>query len=492
MKIILLTLALSVLPASAAVRLISEAELLTWSQDQSPQLDEIKASLLGVQTQRSQLEEKYGAEIFGRATYAETNERPIIAFIPIFSPTKTGQVGIRKNFSKGVEASLSAATQQQSANSAVAGRYRNVTVNILSFTAQVDLWRDLFGRISDSERQNARLETERSKLENEIKTRVFQISLRRIYWSLVATDEQLKIADRLKLSAVRQLKESKDRLRNSIGDAGEVARYQAQLASRTSQIIFFNYQKENLLKQLKNMLPNLGTDDVALSAYDIDQTIGQVLECSNVITHEASTPYKYTKYDEMLTLIREIKGNQKTINQRYSDVDVKFFGTVKSTGVGSDPITRGYQGSYGSAYDDMKNNNRTGYEAGVNVIIPLGDAKENTQKTKTAYDEKRLKAFIDMTESNVVSTHNQLAKSMTLIQEVISNERIATSALEKRLSVVMKKYDQARISVNDLILDQDALLNSQLSTIDAQLQAVNLLLDYLAVFTDTPCRFNGV
>jgi hypothetical protein len=55
-----------------------------------------------------------------------------------------------------------------------------------------------------------------------------------------------------------------------------------------------------------------------------------------------------------------------------------------------------------------------------------------------------------------------------------------------------KKYVQARASVNDLVQDQDALLNSELATIDTQLQILNVLFDYLAIFTETPCSFNRI
>jgi len=98
--------------------------------------------------------------------------------------------------------------------------------------------------------------------------------------------------------------------------------------------------------------------------------------------------------------------------------------------------------------------------------------------------------MMDQSSSQLVSSHLQLAKSMQFIQEVIASQRLGTAALEKRLKVIREKYSQARISVNDLILDQDALLNSEFSTVDAQLQSINVMLDYLTVFTETPCDFN--
>lgn len=496
MKKILFYTLISIIATQAtygASRLFTENDLIAWSKLNAPGLEEIKTVLLSSENQKNLLNEQYAPEVFAKGSYAETQERPIIEFLPVFSPIKQAQLGVRKKFSHGLEAQVLATTDQRSASSNVSGTYNNVTTTIFSFTLQMDLWRDLFGRLSEAQRQNANVETRRAQFENEIKTRAFEIALRRIYWSLVAVNEQIKLSEGLKLTAAQQVTDAKKRLRNSIGDAGEVARYEAQVAARHSQAVFFGYQRENYLKQIKNLLPDLLTEDLQLAPYDVEKTISQIVECSAVIGRENSVPYNFTKYDEVLSLMREIKGNQKTINDRYSDVDVKFFGTVKSTGVGSDQKSNAaYTGSFGGAFDDMKNNNRTGFETGVNLIIPLGDAKETTQKTKTLYDEKLLKSQIDQTHALVVSTHTQLAKSMTLINEVIASQRTGTTALEKRLQVIRQKYSQARVSVNDMILDQDALLNSQLSTVDAQLQAINVLFDYLMVFTDTPCSFNRI
>ena len=75
---------------------------------------------------------------------------------------------------------------------------------------------------------------------------------------------------------------------------------------------------------------------------------------------------------------------------------------------------------------------------------------------------------------------------------MIKNQNINTQQLEKRLKFMRKKYEQARASVNDLIQDQDALLNSELTTINTRLQILNVLFDYLVIYTDTPCEFNRI
>lgn len=491
LKVLLLSFVISLSSFAFGARVITESSLIEMARKKAPTLDAIKASMLLAQNQKNLTEEQYAPELFGKGSYAETQEKPIIEFIPVFSPVKQAQLGVRQKFVKGLEAEAALSTNQQSASSSLSGTYDNVTVSILSFTMQMDLWRDLFGRFSEAQRDNARLEAKKAKIEEDVRIRAFEISLRKIYWSMVANAEQLKIAERLYVTAGHQLDDARKRYRNSMGDEGEVARYEAQVASRKGQVIFLTYQKEALIQQLKALLPDLGYETVELEKYNLDTTLNEVLSCSQTIMRNAQVPYDYTYYDEMVKLFRDIKAGQKIVNERYSDIDLKLFGTVKTTGVGSDKLgTANYEGSYADSFDDMTSNNRSGYEAGVKFTMPLGEAKKTTRDTLILYDNKRLQAAMDEADAKVVSTHTQLAKSLLLLKDVIETQTKNKDALERRLAAVRKKYAQARISVSDLILDQNALYLSEITTVDAKLQVLNVLLDYLMIFTETPCPFN--
>lgn len=479
-------------PSFAAIE-ITEATLLNYSKQNAPRLEEIQASLYDSQTEKNETLEKFAPEVFGQALYAETKEKAIIEFQPVFSPVKQAQLGVRQKIGYGLNAQFMATSDQRTGSSAFIGKLDNITTTIFSFTLQMDLWRDLFGRMTDTERKNAELDGQRAKLEETINRKIFELTLRKIYWSLVANQESIKISEGLTKTSRNQLNDARKRRQAAVADEGEVARYEAQLASREGQVIFLNYQKEALIKQLKALLPDLGRAELALGKYNIDTTINQVVSCSQLISSKLAIPYDFTQYDEIVKLLRDIKSNKKIINNRYSDVDVRVYGTVKSTGVANDKINPTlYQGNFGDTIKDMQNNNRSGYETGITVLLPLGDARKNTETTKTLYDEKRYLAVIDNTESQVVSTHTQLAKSMALISGVIKSQKEGSDALKRRLAVVELKYSQARISVSDFIEDQDALLNAELNTINAQLQAVNVMFDYFMVFTDTPCDFNRI
>jgi outer membrane protein TolC len=488
LKITLFIMALVGLSSSWAVE-INESYLKTMAEKGAPALDQIQAAFLGSSLKEGEVREKFAPEIFAGTSYAETNERPIITFIPIFSPIKQAQVGIRQNLKSGLSAELQATTDQRSAVSP-GGTYTNVTTTSVSFTVQMDLWKDLLGRLSKLRLSSAQLETKKAQLENMVQTRSFHLSLRRVYWSLVANQESMKISQQLLKTAERQLKETQDRFKNAVAESDEVARYAAQLSSRQGTLTYLQYQRETLIKQLKNLLPELMQENLVLGNYDLTRTFDQVLACTAQIASYKKVPYEYTHYDEISGLLRQLRSSALELNARSNNPDLKFFGRVRSTGIGSDVTENGFRGSYGASVDDMTGHNRAGYEVGVNLTLPLGDVREENKNTRDLLEQKRLSAVIDNNDAQVINTHQQLVRSIALLNEVIKSQRMTTQQLEKRLGFVKRKYQQARASVNDLIQDQDALLNSELMTIDTQLQILNVLFDYLAIYTETPCEFN--
>lgn len=481
-------------PCFSQTFLLTEDALQEMARKGSPRLDEIESAFLSVSLEENQLKEKFAPEIFGQYAHAETRERALIRFQPVFSPIDQAQLGVRQNLSHGLSTSAAIVTDQRNAApTAFTGRFRNVTTTTANFTLQMDLWRDLFGRMSKAELESAELQRKRAELEKNIAQKTFRLSLRRLYWSLVANNESMKISQELLSSAEVLARETNQRYKNSVAEADDVARYQALVATRKGSVTYLQYQKEALIKQLQNLVPELSGKDLQLGDYDIPGTIGQVLACTASIATEPKVPYQNTSYDEIVTMIRKNRDQRNLINSRYSDVDLKLYGTAKSTGVSADPSgTEGTRGSFGGSIDDQTERNRTGYEVGVMFTIPLGDAKQETRKTKELYDQKRLDAALNANETYMVSSHTSFARQIGYLNEVVKAQRISSEALGRRFKLMRRKYEQARVSVNDLVQDQDAYLSSELTTIDVRLQIINTLFDYLVVFPETPCAFNRI
>jgi outer membrane protein TolC len=469
---------------------INEVNLIKLAKKESPKLDEIKSRLLGAKSNYRETDDSLAVSAYGGYEHTTTNERAVLPFFPIYSPINRYQVGVKKNFKYGVSADLSASVDQRSGSSNTT-EFKDIHTTIYDLTLNIDLWQDLFGKLTRMKLDNAKLSYESSKLQSKIEEKSFVIAVRRLYWNLVGNAEKIRISKNLLQQAEKQAADARRRKRNSIADVGEVARYESQVASRKGSLLLLEYQREQFYKALTDLVPSLAGQELKLGEYNVDQSIFDVLACTSVIAKEKSVPYKYTDYDEMTKLLKVLQKNQSKLDASYDDVDVKLSTSFRQVGVASDANDAGdiYSGSYQDSLDDIANNDRSAFQAGLMVTIPLG-SQDKTAKVKEEYNKRRLDANIKSTDSNIINTHNQIARQISILQEVIKTQRLNSDKLNIRLKDMRKKFAQARISVTALIQDQDALLNSDLSIIDTQLEILNTLLDYFSIFTDTPCGFN--
>lgn len=489
----LLTLTLMVpisLWAQTSQKVITEESILKLAKEEvTPQLDEIKSTLLDAKSKEGEANDKLGTDVYAGYNYAKTKEKGLIPFIPVFSPVTQYQVGIKKNFSYGVQGNLYAATDIRSKED---NTYKDLTTKTYALEINIDLWKDLFGRLTRRRLENANFMAKQARLQSKISEKVYNISLRRLYWSLVANNQKTKISKDLYQASLKQAKDARKRKANSIADKSEVARYESQVASRKGSMLYLEYERENILKQLRSLLPSLSNTDVALGNYNLNKTVFEVLECTAMIDQMGGVPYQYTKYDELANILKSVQSNQETIDDTYNDIDLKLATQFKKTGVGSETTDGGktYQGSAADAIDDMNDNDRSGVSYGLQLTIPLGAKGSDTEDVKKEYNKRKLRANIVNMENNLVATHKQISKSIKVLGEVIKTQKENSKHLSIRLSEMKKKYNQARIPEYVLIQDQDALLSSDLSIVDTQLAILNTLLDYFVVFSETPCSFN--
>lgn|GEM_PF-710443 len=467
---------------------LTEADFVALAGENTPDWRTIEASWLLKRSEEQQSKDQFKPELFAQYNRDVTNEKPILDFFPVWSPLTTMQAGVRQNFTTGVTASASVSADQRSAVTPNT-EFRRVSTNVLRLDLQIDLWKDLFGKLSSARTKSAELAQEQAKLERDIKQRSFVVSLRRIYWSLVVNLEQLRIYQNLIEISQKQLKDAQNRLRAGITDAGEVARLEAQVASRNGALLYYNFQQEQLWKQIKTLLPQLQDKSVSLSPYRIEDTIQEVLACTTLIATRKEIPLDYTLVDDVVTLIRKIETQQLKIAHSYDDPELKLVGGVRATGVASQNQGGGVvAGSYRGAVDDWQDNNRLGYTVGLQLVVPLG--RGSTADSQQRFQTAKYGAEIERAEANLYNTHTQLVKVIDYLVKIIESQKVTQAALKKRISAQNKKYRDARITVNELIQDEDALLNTDLSNLSTELEIINIVFDYLSVFTSTPCKFN--
>jgi hypothetical protein len=267
--------------------------------------------------------------------------------------------------------------------------------------------------------------------------------------------------------------------------------YESQVAQRKGSILYLEFEREKLLQQLKNLIPELSSKEIQLVAYNLEDVIAGVFECTQVINSQTSVPYEYTEYDELTKKLKLIQSNEITMAQTYSDIDLKLTTRFKKTGIGSEAKGQNYfEGSYADSLDDMNENNRSGMDIGMLLTIPFG--RGSTEDTKAVLAKNKFSYQIEDFNNSLVSSHGQLVKSIKLLYEVIEIQKVNSKKLKERLLIMQKKYDQARVPVSALIQDQDALLSSDLTIVDTELTILNTLFDYFTIFNKTPCSLNRI
>lgn len=471
---------------SESVTLKEELLISLSKSTKVPELEKIKSSFLGAQAKNLQVQDELGVEAYAGYNYAETNESPLIPFIPVFSPVHQYQVGVKKNFKYGIQADLSATVDNRSS-----GNYDSLHTTTYALNLNLDLWKDAFGRLTRKRLDNLKSAQKQSRLQADIGEKVFRLTLRRIYWSLIANDLKIDISERLFKTAEKQVSEARERKKNSIADVSEVARYESQLSSRRGSILLLKYQKESLLKQLRDFLPDLLKKEIKIPKVNIDKTIFDVLACTSLIKSKPTPPLEFTQYDELTNLLKKVQSNQEAIDSSYDDIDLKLATRFQKVGVGSNPrsalpTNQEFEGSYQDSLDNLEN----GFSAGLMLTIPIGKKFSDTSDVLKKYNKKKMKADIENMDNSLYTTHRQVSKSIVFLGQMIEAQKSNSKSLGLRLKEMNKKYSQARIPVYQLVQDQDALLSSDLSIVDTQLAILNTLLDYFVVFTETPCNFN--
>ncbi len=457
---------------------IDEAFLKESLKSNPPSVDQLNAALLGAQAQEKGIDDKFNTNLDASASYYKTDEKQFATFIPVTSPLKNYDVRISRRFTSGVTVGLRGFADQFSNNFV-----QNASTAGVSLQLGVNLWKDLFSKRTESQMNQASAYSQQAKWQNQIGLASFNNTLRKIYWSIVANEEALKISEGLLKSSIKQVSEAKRRKRNNIADSGEVARYQSQVSAKQASIISLKYEKASLVKALKELLPDIALSEVKLKPYNIDDTITKVLACTATIASEGQPPLKFTKYDEIVALLDRQAKLEKKINDTYDDIDIQLqteYGLKGRANSGPDSI------------DDLQENGRKNVAVGLTLSIPLESKKKTTREILNKATKLKFRSQKQRELAKIKAFHTQTVSQIALLQEIIRNQKNNTKFLGISLKTSKKKYNQARLTVEQLVQEQDAYLNSNLDEIRTKLAVINTIIDYLSVYTDTPCPLNNI
>lgn len=152
---------------------------------------------------------------------------------------------------------------------------------------------------------------------------------------------------------------------------------------------------------------------------------------------------------------------------------------------------KGRANSGSDSFNDLQDDGRRNLAVGLTVNVPLESKKRTTREilnkaTKLKYRSQKMQEL-----AKIKAYHTQTVSQIGLLREIIRNQKENTKYLGISLKNSKRKYNQARLTVEQLVQEQDAYLQSNLDEIRTKLAVINTIFDYLSVYTDTPCALNN-
>lgn len=469
---------LCLLPSRAlADSQLTEADIIKLVKE-SPAVQGMKLGAQQAQLNSNQYSEKFGSQALTSVQHTDSNELPNFPGAPVFAPTSTYSVGVHKNFKGGVSASLTAFADQRSSTD---GSIANLTKSSFDASLSIDLWKNFLGRQDDKQWQSLELQRKKQEIESEINVSAVSYDVRKTYWALIANRESQKLAKGLLGNAKRQLKETERRYKASVANVSDVSRLKAQVASRSNVLNSLKYQQTALEQHLRSVLPQLAGKPLNLAPVNLDSVILDVMQCTGNIQASSINPLNNTRYAELIDILDQKYEQDRALTSKYSDVDLKLLSTYKISGRSD---------NYSDSMQNINDETMTGFSMGLQLTVPLGGTKSASKKSlerlqRSSYDFEKRDLLARLKAQRVA-----ISPQIELLYATVEGQKQNTKLLEKSARNIEKQYKQARISIIELIREQDALQDSQLKEIDAYLLVVNSLFDYLKLFQKTPCNLN--
>lgn len=459
---------------------LTEESLVQMARTQSVAAKGALASEAAVSLNASLNDETYQTRLVTGFNARRTDEEPMTQFQPNLTPFEDWRLELEKKFPLGVSSKVGVFGSQYSLQN---GDVKSATQVGVKVGAQIDLWKNLFGKIDRAQLQSQNSKRVRAELQNQVSIKKGENEIRKLYWSLIAAEQSLELSEKLVQSAEKQVLDVKKRAAEGAADAGEVARYQSQVESRKSSVLLYRYEKEMLMSGLRRSLTGFDPNQWSLELIVSPTKEASVLQCLNSVAKLSQIDVNNTLLDDMLSALREETSNEIKIAKTHSDINVQLAGEYQTTGVAN---------SYKDANTRLNDKKFDGYAVSLNLIWPLGKADNKSEKLLLQLKENSLEVEAVNLENDLQVTHASVIQSLKLLQAGLGHSQENSKNLERSYRSMEQKFKQGRVSVSQLIFEQETLFQSKLQEISLKKQITHALLDYLSVFGAHPCSWNQI
>lgn len=464
--------------------IINEKKLKELVSNKIPSIERINIMVVQSNLERTQYDQKYSPFVNGEARYENMEGKMYSNFNGnVNDPFKSIGISVNQALPVGMDFKIGLydgyvkSYNYSSSNISNYSQYNSTLEAKLS----IDLWRNLLGYSEKSQKLGLKI-NEQEKLEQaKLEKTKFYNEIRKLYWDLSINNSLSDVYKALIKQAKIQEKNIKKMYRSSVADKGDLARATAVINARRADLLNVEYNTKRTQQQLSNLIPELNNKEIVLDFSNYDKVRGNINRCFNKIKMEKETPFSLSSYTKLIGYKDDkIKANLKSL-KRYSDVDIKLEARAASLG---------FSGENKDSFSDMSDLERRDYSVGLKLSMPFGSSHSNTKENQM----KLLKMQHNLEKkeiiSNMVSFHNYFSVSLNNLFQLQEQQKEYRDNLEIRVKSMRTKYNQGRITLSELIQDEDSLFESELGLIRTNYNIIALMLDYFSVFNETDCEFN--
>ncbi len=456
---------------------INEQLLVDWARKSSYSKSRIELGKLQALNEEKKFNENFIYNFGSELSYVNTEEKPFTNFAPVTTPVKNFEVRLEKATRRGIGLETRAFSNQLTNNF-----YKHGTTSGVGIRIKADLYKDILGSLTKKQEKSLSLQKKIAIEEAKINEQAFVSNVRKLYWSLVSVNESLNISKALLETAKKLERDTGARFKSKIADKDELTRIRSQVQTRQGQIYILEYDRSNIIKQIRNLFPDqLNEKTVKLAPYDIEQTVKDVLACSAKISSKAKIPYEDTNYDDILAYLESNLTTQLAINEKHDDPEVALM---------ADATYLGKDFGYSESIDNFTDDSQAGITLGLTVNIPLGKEKKDTKAIQKEILTKTNIAKYKEIQGRLGAFHTETVNSINVLYKVIDAQERNTKLLNETFKISNGKFKQARINARNLLQDEDSLLQSNLNEINTKYNVIATIIDYFSVYGSTACIIN--
>jgi len=292
------------------------------------------------------------------------------------------------------------------------------------------------------------------------------------YWAVVGLEERLDVLKGSLELAEKTVRDNRTRVDVGVLPPVAVLESQAEAARRKEDVIVAT----NDLRQARLALRQqvyLPSDNPFLprAVEPIDRpTSDQV----HVMVEEA-LQIAMEKRPEIQAAKLTIKGRELNTALQENAVLPKLdlFGSVGVNGLAGSNTTEEveyFEGNYGDALDTMVDGRFYGYQAGIRIEIPIGNAGAKARATRARVEEQQSFTRYRQTVSDVNLEVGRAVSDLLSDQERVETTRVARELSEQNLRNQTKRYEVGMVTTTDLLQFQNDLASAQVAHIQSMIE----------------------